>query len=657
LGEDRVTSRQSWHASIVPQHETHEVLWLGSVEAPQQLQVHLRGRGFSLCVPESGRARPAARLSALEASTTPLSSAASLKGRRLAMVHPDPGAADAVAQALRAKGAEVVILSLNPGSLDRALVLGPHAVLMESGDFYGACWELVRALWQHPRLCFTPLLLSQLEGRGLDDFSALDTQGLCTALDALCAEHDRVLKSARVESEFSVDLAELGPARLLRVLVESGRSLRASFSCPGGSIDVDLTEHVIVGASASGAEACLGPYALALLLKQQQGSVQVRRVEHPAVTNIIAPLDTALDAADRTAQATPVGGTRNSIEPAPPVSLVRLVPKAPENDQAARAASRTPQPAPSFTSQATLHGIQPPRTVAVFPPPAPGTTEPPPPIVKTSAVSAALPPVAAPALAAPPLASAPVAVPPVAAAPLVAALPAPLPQPVAPPAPVLQLVVDNTQAPDAFTHGGEPEHRAGWLEAVPAATWRRAGLAVALALIIVVLALVVRAWLSGSAPTEAAPAQQPSAVAVAGAPPATPPASADLADEDDPTASRESEHVSSAKARSRQASKLVSQGHSFRRAGLHGSARRRYEEALAVFPEYPRALAGLAQVALAQGKNDEALEYARRLRKERPRDAHYQKLIAEIQSAATPRAASRSESSELRRGNRARLSP
>jgi hypothetical protein len=602
------SSQQSWHASLVPQQEARDVLWLGHVDPPQQLQVHLRGRGFSLCAPEAGHARPAARLSALEASTTPLASTASLAGRRLAMVHPDPGAADAVAQALRAKGAEVVILSLNPASLDRALVLGPHAVLMESGDFYGACWELVRALWQHPRLCFTPLLLSQLEGRGLDDFSALDTLGLCRALDTLCTEHDRVLRCARAETEFSVDLSELGPARLLRVLVESGRSLRATFSGPEATIAVDLTEHVIVGASAEGAAACLGPYALALLLKQRSGSVQIRRVEHPAVTNIIAPLDTALDAADRATQTTPSSGTRSiepaarSTEPPPAHSLVRLVPKAPENDQAARAPAPTAKPPVGVTSQRTLVGLQPSRMVASFPPPAAGSLELPPPVVKVQP----LPPMPLPE-------------------------PAPLSAPA--PAPLLQLVVDNTQLPETFTSKGEFDEQATrpHLPAVPYAR-HHARLAAA-GLLVLALTLVLALWPSSEPPAQATtPSAQPSARPVTVNAPHLPLAPANEASDDD--SQGDNEPQSAAKAHARQASKLVSQGHSFRRAGLYGSARRRYDEALEVFPNYPRALAGLAQVSLAQGKNAEAIAYANRLRHERPHDAYYQKLVTDIQHKA-----------------------
>jgi tetratricopeptide (TPR) repeat protein len=208
-----------------------------------------------------------------------------------------------------------------------------------------------------------------------------------------------------------------------------------------------------------------------------------------------------------------------------------------------------------------------------------------------------------------------------------------LPLPVAPPAAVLQLVVDNTRSPEPFTSAGElgsPEARL-YASAAPAFTRRHALLAAGALLLLLGGLLIARwAWPSSAPPEPVAP--RAAVVASAPAEPATPPALHDeAADEGQPDPA---EHHASARARARQASKLVSQGHSFRRAGLLGSARRRYTEALDVFPDYPRALAGLAQVALAQGKSQEALDYARRLRKERPRDAHYQKLVEEIERRA-----------------------
>jgi tetratricopeptide (TPR) repeat protein len=86
--------------------------------------------------------------------------------------------------------------------------------------------------------------------------------------------------------------------------------------------------------------------------------------------------------------------------------------------------------------------------------------------------------------------------------------------------------------------------------------------------------------------------------------------------------------------RAARASSLVNQGHSFRRKGQHRTARSRYEEALEVYGGYPRALAGLAQLEMAEGNGARAVRYAERLVLERPGQLTYQILLGDaLQSA------------------------
>ena len=158
------------------------VQWLGSSEPPLELLTHLRMRGFFLRAAEPADPMYAARLLIVEPATSAVVRGPSLAGRRVAVMHPDPGAADALSQALRAKGAEVVALSLNPESLERVEALDPDVVLMEPADFYGSCWEIVRTIWQHPRLRYATVLLASPEAVGPDGASAVDIQNLCVAI-------------------------------------------------------------------------------------------------------------------------------------------------------------------------------------------------------------------------------------------------------------------------------------------------------------------------------------------------------------------------------------------------------------------------------------------------------------------------------------------
>lgn len=288
-------------------HSGKAVLWLGTSDAPLALVTHLRSRGIALATPTTADP-PVARLMLVEAAVSPAARNASVKGRRVAVIHPDPGSADALAQALRGRGAQVVALSLNPDSLERVEALDPDAVLMEVTDFYGSCWEIVRALWLHPRLKYAPVLLATPEGVASYAQGTPDVPSLCLAVQTVSEAYERVERSAESDEAFALELAHLGPAKLLRVLTESSRGFRVSLQCPVADFEIDVAEGIIVGAqgSAKGAanDLYLGVHALALLMTQERGDVRVRVADHPAATNVMAPLDAALHAA-REAKAAP----------------------------------------------------------------------------------------------------------------------------------------------------------------------------------------------------------------------------------------------------------------------------------------------------------------------------------------------------------------
>ncbi|MFT3923715.1 MAG: tetratricopeptide repeat protein [Myxococcales bacterium] len=309
MGGVGVTTADSKGAERTVSQGGKAVLWLGASEAPLALVTHLRSRGIALAT-LSTQEPPVARLMLVEPAVSPAARTANLKGRRVAVIHPDPGSADALAQALRGRGAQVVALSLNPESLQRVEALDPDAVLMEVTDFYGACWEIVRALWQHPRLKYAPVLLATPEGVASYAQGTPDVPSLCLAVQTVSEDYARIERASQGESPFELELAQLGPAKLLRVLTESGRGLRATLQCPTADFELDVAEGIIVGAqgNAKGAanDLYLGVHALALLMSQERGQVQVRVANHPAATNVMAPLDAALDAAREAKAAAPV---------------------------------------------------------------------------------------------------------------------------------------------------------------------------------------------------------------------------------------------------------------------------------------------------------------------------------------------------------------
>lgn len=676
------------------------VQWLGASEPPVALVTHLRMRGLFLRAGGPNEPMYSARLLVIEPSTSAVVRGPSLEGRRVAVMHPDPGAADALAQALRAKGAEVVALSLNPESLERAEALDPDVVLMEPADFYGSCWEIVRAVWQHPRLRYATVLLASPEPVGPDGASALDVQNLCVAIQSASSNCDRVRDEARTKDESKFALDVLGPARTLRALLESKRSLRVFFRCPDLTVEVDLSDEIIVGAQGGPgphlSEAYLGPHALAQLLQQHAGQVEVRAVDHPAATNIMAPFETALHTARESLLASRPSGVRFSAVsinpraphptprqgwtappksgtaaalPAPtalqkPVSSTVRKTLTPTNLPTLKSAGlpapmkplmNVPEPAPANIAArvdnvvtkrkepapvvATPSGIPPPnviaqdseRIVAVAP-------RPPQPVVVPKLVSPAQPPLKTPV-------------------PLEQAITRPI---VASSLPDMPLPVDLTVSREGearYVHAfGNDDDGDEGAPQVPIDTSRYLVLQTLArkrgALVLGVSAALVCLWLGavalgllGGTPAPSVATTPPSGKAVAAATGKSelPPTLPNPVETRAPTAEPANQHSSdeppaeddlSRRARSRRASALVSQGHSFRKRGLLPTAKVHYLGALREYPGYPRALAGLAQLSIAADEGAQAVGYARKLLQARPTQVDYLVLLGDAYKSA-----------------------
>jgi tetratricopeptide (TPR) repeat protein len=82
------------------------------------------------------------------------------------------------------------------------------------------------------------------------------------------------------------------------------------------------------------------------------------------------------------------------------------------------------------------------------------------------------------------------------------------------------------------------------------------------------------------------------------------------------------------------------------------AAKARYNEALRLLPNYPRAWAGLAQVAIAQGQGKEALVWAQKLVNARPQHSAYRLLLGDAYKAANqPKEAERAWQIAAKLGN------
>jgi hypothetical protein len=283
---------------------SESVLWLGEGHPPALLAAHLLEYGLTLVReprafdPQFDGVLPARRIAVLDELAPRATGRLSLGGRRIALVHPDPHSAEALSLSLTARGAQVVALSHQRESFQRAEQLDPDIVLIEPDHFYGECWSIVEALWEHPRLRWASLLLIHPESLGFGGVSVPDVRLLCAGIQSLSIDVDRLEEPMRNEPSFDLHLDRLGPARTLRLLVESERSLRAEFWTPEATIDIDVAKELVIGARGvrhtEPPQRVHGPAALAILLELEQGVVSVREVSHPAVANVMAPFDAAL---------------------------------------------------------------------------------------------------------------------------------------------------------------------------------------------------------------------------------------------------------------------------------------------------------------------------------------------------------------------------
>ncbi len=628
------------------------VQWLGSGDPPAQLTAHLKSRGLLLNVGGPPNSLPPARLSP---TATTSKAESSLTGRRVAVLHADPGAADALAQALRKRGGTVLVLSLDPSALDRVEGFDADAVLVEPADFIGGCWENVRALWTHPRLRWAPVVLTPDEPFA---WGAPASDLMCQTIQELGAPYDALLKRAASGGAFEVSLATLGPARTLRALVASGAKLRACFETCAHAIELDFADRRVVGARELDPEEAdqplLGAEALAHVLDVDQAKVSVKSVTSPAATNVMASLDDALAAARQFSRQTPI---QTSSAP----YIARRAFGSPNRDPIA--SGRPPTAARVYP----LRGAMP-------PPPAPFQTVGSPgsrvmPSRPTHALDARASSAAAlnidvdlePSVAAPfpdsipqELASAVRE-----AAPHdVAATwePAELNKLLAEPsatrpslAPSDQSEVRKTRHWPHEAHERLPPVVKKWLAKLPPHARKVSPQTLLIpVLMAVIIALLVRG--PGPAPasnTGAKTATRELRVRVRKLAPEPQVSVQEASDEES------GDSLDGTKGGVRRASALVSEGHVFRREGKLDRAASSYRDALRAYSGYPRALTGLARLALEQGDGITAVRYARALVRARPQQAASHLLLGDALRVSGNLAAAKSAwKVAARRGDR-----
>ncbi len=227
-----------------------------------------------------------------------------MQGLRVALADDDSARADSVAQELRSRGATVVVTDLQPSEarFARLRQVDPEILIAGEAHLQGHGYELLRRMRRDTRLRWASLLVVRWEEIWSDTLSVPTLDRLESAIGTL-AEADRALIAlADLGEAFDTRLEITGPARLLRALVNTPRALRITITNSRLVISIDLSDGLVVGASAHAPDdpgtTWEGAQALAGLMVLSSGRVQVDPVQQPAVTNLMATVDVALNMAD-----------------------------------------------------------------------------------------------------------------------------------------------------------------------------------------------------------------------------------------------------------------------------------------------------------------------------------------------------------------------
>ncbi len=284
-----------------------------------------------------------------------------MKGLRVALADDDSARADSVAQELRSRGATVVVTDLNPSEarFARLRQADPEVLIAGEQHLQGHGYELLRRMRKDTRLRWASLLVVRWEEIWSDTLSVPALDRLESALATLAEADNSIIDLGQVGEAFDTRLEITGPARLLRALVTTPRAVRMTVNNPRLAVSIDISEGLIVGASAylphDPSITYDGALALAGLLVLSSGRVHVDPVQQPAVTNVMSTIDVALNMAEsEKAPISPSIPTPHSPSlPPPPQPSLRPPPVADEFSGAEMAAPRL-SPAPRLSTRKRL---------------------------------------------------------------------------------------------------------------------------------------------------------------------------------------------------------------------------------------------------------------------------------------------------------------
>ncbi len=229
-----------------------------------------------------------------------------LEGMRLVVADDDAARADAVAQSLRRRGAEVVISNLDPTprAFNRLRQLDPAILVIGEEDLRGHAFRLVQSLHDDVRARWSSWLVVRWDEIWPKEQAAPDTETLLGAAAALGDAERALVERAQSQQRIATCIEVLGPARLLRALAHCKAPHRVKLENPRLRVTIELGAGKIANCTgtAFGDERTKleGLAALAAFLVVSSGRVSVEKLYTQPVGGIDRPVVDALTAAEAT---------------------------------------------------------------------------------------------------------------------------------------------------------------------------------------------------------------------------------------------------------------------------------------------------------------------------------------------------------------------
>ena len=211
--------------------------------------------------------------------TSPRRVIASLRDRRLLVMHSERETAERWATALRRLGAEVQCLC-DDGDLEPARNFDAEVLIVEPSALEGRRRERMETIQRDERLRWAATLIAPQDAVEHPEREELYLDDLADKVVQLCAPHDELLRRAALNEPFETRLELVGPAQLLRALGGSGRAVAVHVQHPNAMIEVNLSGGRVLEARGlrrdRGTERVEGQHALSLLLSLRRGRVRVQ---------------------------------------------------------------------------------------------------------------------------------------------------------------------------------------------------------------------------------------------------------------------------------------------------------------------------------------------------------------------------------------------